>query len=258
MTYTQTLGISRVRDSSTWISVAFVIALHALILVWLLTLRWSEPLRHAVADMVLVELRATAEPALGEKTRAIVAPNATPNPSTGHAHAASAAPRRESVPADLENRVIRVEGTVAPGSAVASLAPSNPHDGIASGLGASQGGVAAPGGDGAHARGRFRPPEVTKRWRPDYPLDAFQARKQGSVDVMVTIGTDSTVKDAHVFQSSGTESLDLAAVEAVKHYVFRAARRGPDIVEAQAIVTIDWVILASGVSTTQSSPQKPR
>ena len=70
---------------------------------------------------------------------------------------------------------------------------------------------------------------------------------------VVTIGADNSVKDAHVYQSSGTESLDIAAVNAVRRYQFRAARRGDEIVEAQSIVTIDWAILANGVSDTRSA-----
>ena len=257
MTYTQALGISRVRDSSTWWSVAIVIAIHVLLLLWLVSLRWSAPPHPTIADMVLVELRARTEPVVGEKKQAAIAPSAT-NPSMGHARArAPAAPQREATPRDLENHAIATEGTVAPGSSVVSLEPSNPVDGTAhSGLGATHGSDAAPaGGDAAHARGRFHPPQVTKRFRPDYPLDAFQARAQGSVDVMVTIGADAAVKDAHVYQSSGDESLDRAAVEAVRRYVFRPARRGGEIVEAQAVVTIDWVILGSGASGAESRPR---
>jgi TonB family protein len=257
MTYSPAIGISRVRDSSTWWSIVIVIAIHVLLVLWLLSLRWTAPLHRAIADMVLVELRATPEAVVGEKKQGAVAPASAPNPAIGHARdKAPAAPRREVTRKDLESHVITNEGTVAPGSAVVSLEPSNPVDGQAlSGLGRTHGLDAAPGGgDGAHARGRFHPPEVTKRFRPDYPLDAFQARVQGSVDVMVTIGADATVKEAHLYQSSGNESLDRAAVEAVRHYMFRPARRGSEIVEAQAVVTIDWEILGSGASASESRP----
>ena len=71
---------------------------------------------------------------------------------------------------------------------------------------------------------------------------------------MVTIGVDATVRKAHVYQSSGNDSLDRAAVEAVRRYAFRPARRGSEIVEAQAVVTIDWEILGSGASGTESRP----
>src|SRR6476646_1450864 len=213
MVYTQAIGISRVHDSSTWWSAAIVIAIHVLLVLWLVSLRWSVPLPRTIVDMVLVELRATPEPAVGEKKQGAIAPSATPSPSIGHARdKAPAAPRREMTRKDLENHVVTTEGFVAPGSSVVSLEPSNPVDGrVPSGLGHTHGLDAAPGGgDGAHARGRFHPPEVTRRFRPNYPLDAFQARMQGTVDVMVTIGTDASVKEAHLYQSSGNDSLDRA------------------------------------------------
>jgi TonB family protein len=257
MTYTDAIGISRVRDSSTWWSVAIVIAIHVLLVLWLVSLRWSVPLPRTLADMVLVELRATPEPAVGDKKHGAIAPSRTPNPTIGRARdTAPASPRREITRKDLESHVVTNEGTVAPGSALVTLEPSNPVDGHApAGLGQTHGSDAAPaGGDGAHARGKFHPPEVTKRFRPDYPLDAFHARVQGSVDVMVTIAVDATVKEAHLYQSSGNDSLDRAAVEAVRHYVFRPARRDAEIVEAQAVVTIDWQILGGGASGADSRP----
>jgi protein TonB len=258
MVYTQAIGISRVHDSSTWWSVAIVIAIHVLLVLWLVSLRWSAPLPRTIVDMVLVELRATPEPAVGEKKQGAIAPAATPSPSIGHARdKAPAAPRREVTRKDLENHVVTTEGIVVPGSSVVSLESSNPVDGRSrSGLGQTHGLDAAPGGgDGAHARGRFHPPEVSRRFRPNYPLDAFQARVEGTVDVMVTIGADATVKEAHLYQSSGNDSLDRAAVEAVRRYVFRPARRDGEIVEAQAVVTIDWEILGSGASGAESRPR---
>jgi TonB family protein len=259
MTYAHTIGVSRVRDGSTWWSVAIVIAIHVLLFAWLLAQRWTMPLRQAAADMVLVELSATAEPPVGRKTQGVEASLAVPNPGTSaiRMQNSAAAPKREVMRKDLERHVVTTEGTAAPGSAVVSLAPSNPVDGIApTGLGTTRGTDAAPaGGDGAKARGIFHPPEVTKRFRPDYPLDAFHARQQGSVDVMVTIGTDARVHEAHVYKSSGVESLVLAWVEAVHHYEFRAATRGDALVEAQALLTIDWVILDSGASGAEIRPQ---
>ena len=49
----------------------------------------------------------------------------------------------------------------------------------------------------------------------------------------VTIGIDTTVKEAHPYQSSGNDSLDSAVVAAVRRYVFRPARRDNEIIEAQ-------------------------
>lgn len=259
MTYAHTIGVSRVRDGSTWWSIAIVIAIHVLLFAWLLAQRFTMPLREPAADMVLVELSTTAEAPVGHRKQGVEASVAVPNPgaSTGRAQSAAAAPKRDAVRKDLERRVVTTVGTVAPGSAVASATPSNPVDGLApSGLGDTRGTDATPaGGDGAKARGVFHPPEVTRRFRPNYPLDAYQARQQGTVDVMVTIGTDARVRDAHVYKSSGIESLDLASVEAVHHYEFRAAKRGDALVEAQALLTIDWVILDTGASGPEIRPQ---
>jgi TonB family protein len=259
MTCTHPINASRVRDSSTWWAVAIVIAIHVLLFAWLLAQRWTMPLRQAAADMVLVELSTTAETPVAQKTQGVEASLTVPNPgaSTGRAPSAPAAPKREVMRKDLERRAVTTEGTVAPGSAVASLTPSNPVDGSApTGLGETRGTETAPaGGDGARARGIFHPPEVTKRFRPNYPLDAYHARQQGSVDVMVIIGADASVHEAHVYKSSGIESLDLASVEAVHHYEFRAAKRGDALVEAQALLTIDWVILGSGASGPEIRPQ---
>jgi TonB family protein len=254
MTYVQTIGISRVRDGSAWWSIVIVAVLHVLLLLWLTTLHWSVPLRPFAAAMVLVDLRTAPETIAGDKSFGVAAARREPSPTNGRQSSTAAAARyREHTPMDLEKRAVTVTGTQAPGGAVASQQASSPIEGTAvSGLGTSRAGdAAAPGGDGARARGKLHPPEVVRRWRPDYPLDAFQARKQGSVDVMVTIGADASVIDAHLFQSSGSDSLDRAAVEAVKRYVFRPARRDREEIEAQAIVTIDWVILGDGVSTTR-------
>jgi hypothetical protein len=60
--------------------------------------------------------------------------------------------------------------------------------------------------------------------------------------------------EAHVYTSSGVESLDVASLEAVRHYEFRAAKRGDALVEAQALLTIDWVILQSGASGPEIRP----
>jgi TonB family protein len=259
MTYAQTVDVSRVRDGSTWWSVAIVIAIHVLLFGWLLTQRWTMPLRQAAADMVLVELSATAEVPVGQKKQGVEASLAVPSPgaSASRTQNSTAAPRHDVVRKDLEHRVVTPEGTVAPGSAIVSLAPSNPVDGTApSGLGTTAGTDAAlAGGDGAKARGIFHAPEVTKRFRPDYPLDAYQARQEGSVDVMVTIGADARIVEAHVYKSSGVESLDRASVAAVHQYAFRAAKRGDALVEAQALLTIDWVILDSGASGAEIRPQ---
>ena len=95
-------------------------------------------------------------------------------------------------------------------------------------------------GDGA-AR-VFVPPRVTQRWRPPYPAQAYEAHQEGESQVLVTIGADGSLTEAHINRSSGSESLDQASLDAVKHYAFEAARKGGVPVQAQANVAFEWTI----------------
>jgi len=95
-------------------------------------------------------------------------------------------------------------------------------------------------GDGA-AR-VFVPPRVTQRWRPPYPAQAYEAHQEGESQVLVTIGVDGSLTEAHINRSSGSESLDQASLDAVKHYAFEAARKGGVPVQAQANVAFEWTI----------------
>jgi protein TonB len=60
---------------------------------------------------------------------------------------------------------------------------------------------------------------------PPYPADALLARIEGRVVLKVKIETDGTVAKAQVETSSGHNSLDKAALEAVKLWKFEPARR---------------------------------
>jgi TonB family protein len=88
----------------------------------------------------------------------------------------------------------------------------------------------------------FVPPRVTQRWRPLYPAQAYEAHEEGESEVLVTIGADGILKEAHINRSSGSESLDQASLDAVKRYVFDAARKGGVAIEAQANIAFDWTI----------------
>jgi TonB family protein len=57
--------------------------------------------------------------------------------------------------------------------------------------------------------------------RPRYPNDAIRHLEQGSVQLLVLVGKDGLPKDIKVTQSSGFDSLDLAAVNAVSQWTFR-------------------------------------
>ncbi|MBD3401473.1 TonB family protein [candidate division GN15 bacterium] len=64
-------------------------------------------------------------------------------------------------------------------------------------------------------------PEMIYQEQPDYPRLARQASLEGDVVVQVLVDKDGTVRDAIVAKSSGTASLDEAAIEAAKECRFK-------------------------------------
>lgn len=81
--------------------------------------------------------------------------------------------------------------------------------------------------------------------RPAYPQDARRAGQEGAVIIRVLVGTDGSAADVAVFASSGYESLDQAAVRAVKKWRFSPARNDSTAVESYYDVRIkfrlaDW------------------
>ena len=75
----------------------------------------------------------------------------------------------------------------------------------------------------------------------DYPLLALLAHEEGTVLVDLLIGSDGTVADAHVAQSSGSEALDDATTEvALKSWRFEAAKKDGVPVIAMTTVEARW------------------
>ena len=61
---------------------------------------------------------------------------------------------------------------------------------------------------------------------PEYPWIARAQGHQGRVIISVWVGAEGQADELAVLQSSGYPNLDRAAVEAVRHWRFRPARRG--------------------------------
>jgi len=75
--------------------------------------------------------------------------------------------------------------------------------------------------------------------RPHYPQRAQRLGVQGSVTVLITIGSDGRVIDAVVRQSSGDGELDREAISTVRNrWRFAPARRGGMPVEESALLTV--------------------
>ena len=76
--------------------------------------------------------------------------------------------------------------------------------------------------------------------RPGYPLLARQMKVQGSVVLQALIGKDGIIQDLHVV--SGPAILASAAQSAVRQWHFKPHYMGPDPVETQAKITVNFTI----------------
>lgn len=70
------------------------------------------------------------------------------------------------------------------------------------------------------------PPEIIQMVPAAYPELARMAEAEGTVLLAVTVGIDGTVTDAQVVESDALESLERAALAAVRSWIFRPARQG--------------------------------
>lgn len=75
---------------------------------------------------------------------------------------------------------------------------------------------------------------------PSYPTLARQMKVQGSVVLLALIGRDGLIQDLHVL--SGSPILANAAQEAVRQWHFKPHHVGPEAVETQARITVNFTI----------------
>jgi protein TonB len=224
------------RSRLDWRALAVVVLVHVALMSWLVRPRWVPAELAPSAAMVLIHLW---EPAQSKPER--LAGTAAPVPRTAAApKKAATSPRPaghrrpdRSVVVPEGRRAVETGADARETAAVVSVAAAA-ADGAASSVAAGDAGVAA--------RPRFKAPRVKRRVIPDYPATAFRAGEQGRVDVIVTIAADGGPLDAHVYQSSGSPSLDEASVAAALRYAYQPGQRNGTPVEAQGIVTIDWKI----------------
>lgn len=76
--------------------------------------------------------------------------------------------------------------------------------------------------------------------KPAYPADAKAAGWEGSVLLLVVVGTDGSVQSVSVYKSSGYGVLDDAAAAAVKRWRFSPASRNGVPVEGRIYVEIGF------------------
>ena len=73
---------------------------------------------------------------------------------------------------------------------------------------------------------------------PSYPTAARRNGEEGTVTLRVLVGTDGAPREIAVERSSGSSSLDAAALATVKTWRFSPARRGGEALEAWVLVPI--------------------
>lgn len=80
------------------------------------------------------------------------------------------------------------------------------------------------------------------RVEPDYPVEAYRRREEGTVLVGATVGADGRPARVEVVRRSGSRDLDQAAVDAVRQWTFEPAVRGGRQVEAEVQVPVTFRI----------------
>ena len=84
------------------------------------------------------------------------------------------------------------------------------------------------------------PPEPLDVIRPKYPREARERGEEGDVTLLLTVSAKGEVKTVEIERSSGVDSLDRAAVAAVKAALFTPARTDGKATEAVAKLTLSF------------------
>ncbi|EQB19501.1 energy transducer TonB [Novosphingobium lindaniclasticum] len=77
---------------------------------------------------------------------------------------------------------------------------------------------------------------------PRYPVESRRKHEQGTVVLLVILGTDGKVADISISRSSGFDRLDKAALSAVRHWKWSPTRRDGAPVMVRGLVEIPFVL----------------
>ena len=101
--------------------------------------------------------------------------------------------------------------------------------------------VTQPSSDATTAEGDSEA-QVTEHNQPDYPIESLNAHEEGEVRMQVALDALGNVEDVRIASSSGSRRLDRAAMEAVRSWHFRPARRAGEAVSSMIDVPVDFRI----------------
>lgn len=108
-----------------------------------------------------------------------------------------------------------------------------------SGTGNARSGYGNGGGIG-NGGGRYRQARTHDAPKPKYPDSARRDGKEGRVLLRVLVNEEGRTTSVEVNRSSGVESLDQAALEAIKRWRFSPARLGERPVKSWVRIPIDF------------------
>jgi periplasmic protein TonB len=80
--------------------------------------------------------------------------------------------------------------------------------------------------------------------KPPYPKAAFRVGAEGTVDVSVEVNADGLVGAVKVARSSGNDALDQSALDTIKHWRFRSARKDGTMHKSVVVVPITFRLRA--------------
>lgn len=86
----------------------------------------------------------------------------------------------------------------------------------------------------------FIAPKIVFYWLPEYPRLERSAGIEGDVTVGVNVSSDGELSHPEVVESSGSGSLDAAALSAAYHCVWEPATRFGRPIHAQAIYIVTF------------------
>ena len=92
---------------------------------------------------------------------------------------------------------------------------------------------------GAQASGDSEP-QVIEHSQPDYPDDALRAHEEGETRLQIALDALGHVEDVRLAHSSGSRTLDRAAMDAARNWRFRPAMRGGQAVSGLIEVPVEF------------------
>ena len=104
-----------------------------------------------------------------------------------------------------------------------------------------------------------QPPSLSKaeNCRDDYPFFARVLGREGTTELAFTVLADGRVSAIQVSKSSGSDSLDDAAVDCVKHWHYRPGIKDDVLVDTPLTVSVAWSLQDKGPAPAPAGKQGP-